>query len=401
LRVISKSAAEYFSVVVKKLIDVACVVAIVVVAILLPNIGYVKSAESWTSDWRTALFSTRYAHQHAAIALVLISEDTLQDSAVRIPIDRMLIAKLVRAADMAQPAAIGLDFAFVRPTNPAADADLLFAIREAKSPVVIGSVDERMRLSDTQLAYHRKFLKDAGATTGHLFFERKANRFGISDHVVREILEPAAEDSGATQSFAQALARFKNQNIDPNYSRIAWLLPPADGSDTFYELDASDLLRPEGHDAFLPGLKGKVVLIGPDLADLDQHLTPLSVMDESRTAGVRIHAQIVAQLIDDRRVRELELWEEVVLIMVLGSIGYLVSRYYGLDRFPKTIAWAGSIALIGAGVIAFPYGIILPYTAALTVWISLIGLAARLDYVHLQIGRLIQFFGWRGGKNNA
>jgi adenylate cyclase len=397
--VISKSAAGYFSVVVLRLIDVACVVAIVAGAILLPNIGYVKSAESWTSDWRTALFSTRYQHQHDAIALVLISEDTLQDNPVRIPIDHALIANLVRTVDLAGPAAIGLDFAFVRPTNPAADAELLSAIRHAKSPVVVGSVDERMRLTEAQLEYHRKFLQDTGAATGHLFFERKANRFGISDHVVREILEPASSDT--TPSFARALAQFKRRDIDPDYSRIAWLLPPADGSDTFYELDASDLLKPGGGDALLAGLKGKVVLIGPDLADLDQHLTPLSVLDETRTAGVRIHAQIVAQLIDGRRLRELGWSEEILLLLMLGAVGYLVSRHYGLDRSPKTTAWAGSIALIGAGVIAFTHGIILPYTSALTVWISSIGLGARLDNVHLQIGRLVQFLGRHRGRGNA
>jgi adenylate cyclase len=400
LRVIPKNAAGSSSVVVRRLIDVACVLVILIGAIVLPNVGYVKSAESWTSDWRTALFSTRYQHQHDAVALVLISEDTLQDSPIRIPIDRTLIAKLVRQVDLARPAAIGLDFAFVRATDPAADAELLSAIRDAKSPVVVGSVDERMRLTDAQLAYHRKFLQDTGAMTGHLFFERKANRFGISDRVVREIQEPSA-DSGATKSFARALAQFKNPHIDPNYSRIAWLLPPADGSDTFYELDAADLLKPEGREALLPGLTGKLVLIGPDLSDLDQHLTPLSVLDESRTAGVRIHAQIAAQLTDGRRARELVLWEEVALLLAFGAIGYLLSHHYGLDRHPKTTAWAGSIALIGIGVILFGYGIILPYTAALTIWISSIGLAARLDYVHLQVERLAQFLGRHGGKYNA
>jgi adenylate cyclase len=292
-------------------------------------------------------------HQHEIVALVLISETTIQDNPIRIPIDRFLIASVVRAVDQSKPAAIGLDFAFVRPTNPTADADLISAIRNAKAPVVMGSVDERMRLTSAQLDYHRQFLRDTGAVTGHLFFERKANRFGISDRVVREIWEPSP-GTEQTQSFARALAQLKRKDVNSDFSRIAWLLPPTDGADTFFELDASDFLTSESRDALLPGLAGKVVLIGSDLADLDQHLTPLSVLDESRTAGVRVHAQIVAQMIDGRRLVEPGLRDESLLLFLLGVAGFLSSRHYGLSRYPKSAAWLGSVVLIGSGVIAFP-----------------------------------------------
>ena len=115
----------------------------------------------------TALFSTRYPSQHDAVALVLITEETLDDYPVRIPMDRGMIAKVIRSIASAHPAAIGIDFVFARPTTPSADAELLSAIRDADVPIVLGAADERMGLTDKQLQYHRQFLAAADRPTGH------------------------------------------------------------------------------------------------------------------------------------------------------------------------------------------------------------------------------------------
>jgi adenylate cyclase len=284
-----------------------CVLAIAIGVIPLSKLEAIKAAEHWTSDWRTAWFSTRKSSQDESVAVVLITEETLQDSPVRIPMDRHMIAKVIRAIASAQPAVIGIDFVFARPTEASADADLLSAIREAKVPIVLGSIDERMGLPPKQLDYYRQFLAAAQRPTGHLYFERRTNLIGISDHVVREMPEPVA----GQPSFAEMLAQFKRKNAAPHTRPIAWLLPPRDGSDTFYEIEAQELLESaEDAEPLIAGLTGKVVLIGSDLNDMDRHLTPLSVVDEARLPGVMIHAQMVSQLIDDRWLRGTYLSEE-------------------------------------------------------------------------------------------
>jgi CHASE2 domain-containing sensor protein len=97
--------------------------------------------------------------------------------------------------------------------------------------------------------------------------------------------------SGDKRSFAEVLAQIKRKDAKPHTTKIAWLLPPRDGSETFYEVEANDLLgSPEDAEPVLAGLKDKIVLIGSDLVDIDRHLTPLSVVDESRMPGVKIHA---------------------------------------------------------------------------------------------------------------
>ena len=161
---------------------------------------------------------------------------------------------------------------FARPTDPAADADLLSAVKDADVPIVLGS-DERMGQPQKQLDYYRNFLAAAERPTGHLYFERRNNLIGISDHVVREMPEAI----GGQKNFAEVLAKYKRKDAEPHTRRIAWLLPPRDGSETFYELDNQDLLGPpEDAEPLLEGLAGKVVLIGSDLNDMDRHLTLLS-----------------------------------------------------------------------------------------------------------------------------
>jgi CHASE2 domain-containing sensor protein len=229
--------------------------AVAITVLWLSQIRYVENAEHWTADWRTALFSTRKPSQHDSVALVLITEETLEDLPVRIPIDRTMMAKLIRTVASAHPAAIGIDFVFARPTTPAADAELLAAIRDADVPVVLGSADERMGLTEKQLKYHRAFLTETqGRPSGHIFFERKTDVYGISDRVIREMSVGSGSDDD--RSFAEVLAKIKRPDAKPRTARIAWLLPPRDGSETFYEVEANDLLGPpEDANRFWKGSK--------------------------------------------------------------------------------------------------------------------------------------------------
>ena len=374
--------------------------AVIAVSILLiSEIRYVQNAEHWTADWRTALFSTRNPSQHDAVALVLVTEETLDDYPVRIPIDRGMVAKLIRSIASAHPAAIGIDFVFVRPTTPAADAELLSAIRDTDVPIVLGAADERMRLTEKQLDYHRQFLAAANRTTGHIFFQRKTDVFGISDRVIREMAEPAASMDGQP-SFAEALAQIKRKDAKPHSPPIAWLLPPRDGSQTFYEVEANDLLgSEEDAEPVLEGLKDKIVLIGSDLVDLDRHLTPLSVVDELRMPGVRIHAQIVAQLLDDRWLRNLYKPEELLMLLAIALAGYAASRHHALGEFKKSLAWAGSTTLVLSGFFAFSFlGLVLPYATGLAAWITAVKTGPNVERYYQKLTGAIRFISAKGAR---
>jgi hypothetical protein len=95
-------------------------------------------------------------------------------------------------------------------------------------PIVLGSVDERMGLPQKHLDYYRNFLAAAERPTGHLYFERRNNLIGS---------RKMPEAIGGQKSFAEVLAKYKRKDAEPHTRRIAWLLPPRDGSETFYELE--------------------------------------------------------------------------------------------------------------------------------------------------------------------
>ncbi len=377
--------------------------AIAVGILLLSHVGVIKAAEHWTADWRTALFSTRKPSQHDHVALVLISDKTLAKLPYRIPIDRGVLAKLIRVVANAEPAAIGIDFAFVRKTDPEKDADLLAAIKEVNasgSKVVLGAIDENIPLPKEQLEFHRQFLEKAGVPTGHVYFERKTNIYGISDQVVRQMAEEANEETGQ-RPFAEVLAAVKRHGATPRTPYIAWLLPPWDGSLTFYELEASEILgQPEDVAKLLTkGLRNKIVLIGADLVDLDRHLTPMAVADEARTPGVKVHAQIVAQLVDDDRwLRKFNPLEEFLLLLVVAIAGFQLSKRFGLGRFPRTIAIVGSALLVGCGIVMFKFGhLLMPYTTALAAWLASISLGVGIDRLYRNYTAVLRFLYAKGG----
>lgn len=376
-----------------------CVVALAAGMLMLAEAGYIKAAEHWTEDWRTALFSTSLKSQHEHVALVLITEETLQDSALRSPLDRRMLAKVIDAVADAKPAAIGLDIVFVRQfeLDPGADRELMRAIRDAKPPLVLGARSERTRLSPKQLAYHQKFLDDAGRLRGHVFIDRKSSMFGLSDQVIRDL--PGDDTSGRSMSsLSLTLARIIRPDAAVTRKRIAWLLPPKDGSQTFLEVEAQDLIgAPELAQALKEALAGKVVLIGVDLMDADRHLTPLSIVDDQRIAGVKIHAQMTAQLIDKRNLETLAPFATFLLLLGLSVTGYLAGRQPALRKRKGLLIAGGSSALVVAGFVAFGwYSLILPYAVGLATWIAAIGLSASVDKVWHRIQTTRRFFVARG-----
>lgn len=159
--------------------------------------------EHWTGDIRTALFSYRPKRKHDQIALVTITDDTMQEYPYRSPIDRRLLAQLVTGLDKAGARAVGLDFLFLKPTEKTKDDQLIAAIRSARTRVVVAVGDARVGLNEKQTAYQRDFLKKSGATAGY------ANLLTGGDRVVRYVAYP--EDPEYMQSFAVALARIMHQ----------------------------------------------------------------------------------------------------------------------------------------------------------------------------------------------
>jgi adenylate cyclase len=319
------------------------------------------------ADVRTALLSDQLPTQHSRVAVVGISDQTLNDYKTRLPIDRLLLAKLVDALNAAGVAAIGIDILFYR-TTPADNEDVLIdAIRRSRAKVVLAAADERLQLTPAQSERQSATIAAAGCAAGF------ANLATERDWVVR-FKAQAAPGSRYQKSFAELLAEAAGVTPDMSHRRIAWLRQPADGSDTFLTIPAETLLLAAGDPlltAARAALKDKIVILGGVLPDGDQHLTPLTSRSGETMPGALIHAQILAELIDGRRVTQLEV-DSLLLrlgLAFLAGFGFLIGWRYRLKRKGVLLSSLATIVILALDSIAFWQArIIMPIVLALLAW---------------------------------
>jgi adenylate cyclase len=351
----------------EKLLSAAYVIVVIVGALLLTTLLHLPHGpEHWSADLRTAHLSPRLKSQYDKIALVYISDKTLDRFPYISPTDRGLIAELVRKIDAAGAAVIGLDFILDRATEPAKDDALIDAIRKARAEIVLGTIGATAHKTEKEAAFEADILARSGRPSGHIFFGEHHSALVISDNVVRTTYEDAV-DTGKP-SFAAVLAREAGANAVPQSRYISWLKQPEDGSDTFMTLTAESVLDP-GALPLAELLKDRIVLVGGNFFDRDQHLTPFSVITHHRYPGLSIHAQMLAQLLDNRSL-VLPSWHwQLLLIALAATLGYWSGRGSGSKYLFVELATVAM--LIGLGVLAFVVGnVIFPYTGTLLAWLG-------------------------------
>jgi adenylate cyclase len=327
-----------------------------------------RGPEHWSSDLRTRYLSKRPATQHGRITFVYVTDKTLEPHAYVSPTDRQLLADLVRAIDAAEPSVIGFDFIIDRPTEPAKDEALMAALRDAKAKVVVGAIDEPL-VKAKRRSFQASYLKKVNRPAGHVYFDARYDLLIVSDQVIRHMAGPQQKHDHP-RSFARQIVDAVGSYPEPRSTYISWLLEPEDGSETFQSLPAEQVLGRSGTPLPLKDmLKGRIVLIGGNFLDRDQHLVPLSVVSNARYPGLFIHGQIVAQLLDGRSLTTLSLPLQLAVIALSGLLGlWLGYRQRWILLGPDLPSLVG---LVLAGMAAFVYAdLILPYTGMLLAWFS-------------------------------
>lgn len=343
--------------------SLAGLAALVLLTSLAP---FLQRIEHQTADWRTAVLADRVANVHPHVAVVLITEKTLRDYPYLLPPDRGMLARVVSALDAAGAKAIGLDFYFARRTEPAKDSELTTALREAKAAVVIGAIDERGRLSDTQQSIQRAFLAESGRPSGFI------NLRSEPDGIVRFRAEPAGGQFPS--SFASLVAEQSGLGARPVEGPIAWLRSGT--AQPFLTLDAEALLADTAanREAVAAGtiaaLNGKAVIVGGDIAYLDRHATPISGKGSGAMPGVFVHAQDVAQRLDGRRLSELDTGSVRLMLAAVAAAAAVLGWSFGVRHY-NFVGWTAATAvLVAVDVLVFAQlRTILPFSLMLGAWV--------------------------------
>jgi adenylate cyclase len=347
---------------------VFAILATMLLADLLPRFapGLLRF-EHAMADARTALLSDRLPSQHPRVAMIGIDDQALSEFKTRIPIDRGLLARVIDAVDAAGAQVIGIDILFFRPAPGDHEPALIEALRRARAKVVLGAGDERIGLTAKEIEYQKALFAQIGRPTGYV------NLATERDWVVRFKAQPA-EATAFPRSFAELLAEAGGAHIGKERQRIAWLLPPSDGSDTFQTVTAGTMLGAADDPiarAARAGLKDKIVIIGGLFPDIDRHITPLTGIDHERMPGAAIHAQIAAELLDGRSIVQVEgdSWVLRLELAVLSALGFLIGWRYRLRRQGVLLGSIATAAIIGLDTLVFwQFRIILPIVLALLAW---------------------------------
>ena len=354
---------------VARIVVLACALGLLAL-VLVPRATPLAHLEYWTADWRTAFLSDTSDGEHPRLAVVVIDDKTLEPYPYLSPTDRGLVADIVSALKTAGAAVIGLDFYFVKATEPDKDAALLAALRPdaSKVEIVLGVADERVGLNESQRAFQDRYLAQIDRPEGYLNLKTEA------DGTIR--YKPSAADTPTVSlSFAQAIALAAGAPTTNESSRIAWLRAPK-GKAPFAIVRAEDLTAAarnpssQSSRALLSRIGGRIVLVGVDRPFLDQHVTPLRVRSGTKTAGILVHAQIVAELLDGRSVRELTVRQTQLLVLGMGLAGCVLSwlaSHHGFNLGRWTLA---TILFVAIDVALFArWRLVLPFTMGMAAWV--------------------------------
>jgi adenylate cyclase len=354
--------------------------------------------DKFTYDWRTYLFAERAPAPRSDIAILLVDEHSLNGYYYLSPIDRGLLAELVKSVDAAGAKAIGLDVVFDRPTEPQKDQALVEAIKQAHTPIVLGAHDSRSGETAEQLAYQEKFIADIGRPAGHFYFAPAADELALGDQAIRYLLPPS-QDPPYRPALAQVLADLDGKKPQPASPLIYWRLPPANGgAELFPEFVVpahrdrdGNQTRPALPDSWKSALAGKIVLIGGGFSDRDRHLTPLTVATREPVQGVEIHAQILAQLRDGRSIHQMPWWAEFLAAAFVTGLGVIAAVRWTLSGSGAISTTIAFLAIVTIGSFLFWYSsYILPSATLFLAWAF--GLSAG-NYGGRLEARLERWFG--------
>jgi CHASE2 domain-containing sensor protein len=373
------------------LVTIAAVVAIIaaqafVINFLGSNNYLPQGSDHWTEDWLIHYFSPRLDKPHKAVAIVTVDPESLEKAGLPSvpPADRAWMGKLVTAVSNAGALAIAVDFYFMTPTKPDKDEALTRAIRNSKAPVVLAAVGNSSLKTESQRKFLKDFIERTGGRAGHIGLKKAKEIFSLGDRATRGVYhdDPNQGYPSLTSVLAnlpEVQAAYGKHAVPEGQQRIDWLLKPESGP-AFARYSAQEILSPKPG-APAPDLKGKIVLIGPDFPLQDQHTLPFAIGKEKGTffPGVFVHAQALAQILDERFFHSWSSAQQFLLLFLVGLLGAAAGGPFHGMRADFLVGIVGSLLIIGLSVPFFLAHMPFPTALAILAWGAAIWTGERVQ----------------------
>lgn len=295
------------------------------------TVALASMLENWLLDLRLALTAESVPPDNR-IAIVSISEDTLATLTYRHPIDRELLARVLQKANTAGARAIGFDILFDQATDPIKDRAFEQAAADANIPVFIGYADTSDGLTERQITYLNNFAPAAQRAYVNLVRDDR-------DGTVRATLNGREVSGEFRPGLATALAGQETSKprsvIDLRRGQDGLKSPfPSYPAHSFHLLPDS-------------WIAGKILLVGAELPHEDRYPTSFVALDgleDGTLAGVQIHAQAIADILDGRNIQLTGFAVDTLLATILALCGLIA----GISATRIEIKIAGVIILVAA-----------------------------------------------------
>ena len=316
------------------------VVLAIVVARFSWQLPLIQDAERALYDIRL-MMTTPHVEQDDRIVMVVYTDETLEKTKKRSPLDRTILAQALTNIDRMGAKAIGIDIIIDQPQPE--DQMLIDAFRAMKTPTFLAfaSSDTNARFiklwQQEFLANFQRQIKTSVVKPTSILLETDSDRVVRSWPPQPKTLPPfmARAVTGTTDNFE-------------NYQRgIRFRLPIAEDRPVFASLPIDLLADPATADLMHSQIAGRYVLIGGDLLDIDQFETPMKRVTGETTIGLEVHAHMLAQLLDKAQYAAMPRWSTWVLALLVVLAGALSSL--GEQRpWKMGLLTLGQLALFGA-----------------------------------------------------
>jgi len=294
-------------------------------------------AERAFYDLRLSLFAPQ-ADQDPRIAMVVYNDQTLIDTRKRSPLDRATLARALTALDGMGAKSIGIDILIDQPQDE--DQQLIDAFRAMKTPTFIAFAD--IGSNQDQMIYEQQqYLKAFLAQLKGTKVRPASIRLETDpDNVAR---------SWPTHPPGLPLMLVQSMNPSSAFEgyrgSIAYRLPVSEDRPVISSFPIDLFANPDTAPAFADQIRGRHVLIGGDIVDIDQFETPLTAVTGKMTVGLEVHAHMLAQMLDGKLQRPLA----TPLIWLVAALAVIAAVLTAL----LTVRWWWLVVFLGAQVALF------------------------------------------------
>ncbi|HEX7856545.1 MAG TPA: adenylate/guanylate cyclase domain-containing protein [Sphingobium sp.] len=311
------------------------------------QVPLVADAERSFYDLREAVLAP-HVDQDNRIAMVVYNDQTLIDTKKRSPLDRATLARALTQLDRMGAKAIGIDILIDQPQDE--DAELIAAFRAMKTPTYIAFADTRSnqdQLIYEQQQYLNAFLARLKGSNVHPASIRLETD---SDNVARSW---PGHPPGLPEMLV--LAMHPAPSFEDYRGSIAWRRPKSADRPVFPSFPIDLFANPAVAPAFAEQIRGRHVLIGGDIVDIDQFMTPLTTLPQQdkdghplpgqMMIGLEVHAHLLAQVLDGKLLPVLSsplLWGIALLTVAFGLLLALLSLRWW---------WIAAMVVVQVGIV--------------------------------------------------